>query len=600
MGSLNGEVRARILMLSSQYLPLVSITVTLFLVVGIFLYWWMKNVRHEMEGKEQEVKRRLYELAILKEISDRTGYSLNIKKILDVISGSLNQFLEYNAVSYMLIEPSKIVFKIDLDRSVSPQFIKDMRARMLSSLGALLGRDFANMHVEEIVTGALMLEALSEPIQSYFNIPLVIGSELVGVLTIASTKAGLYQEAEMEILYKIINQASQAVTKLEEVVKTEQGKIAAMLESMIEGVVMTDRDYRVIAANPAAKAIIGFTREGVPTIFDFMEALKSTFDIKAKLEEAIKLDKIIKGDEILLGNKYYQILVTPVKTNTGMAKGEILGGAVIFHDMTHEKEAEKMRSDFTSMMVHELRSPLGNIKKIGEMLSSTSVLDNKEERSEYISMLYESSSSMLNLVNDLLDVARLEAGKFEVDKHPFDIREIIVERVKFFNTTAQSQGVTLRSEVDEGTPESILVDAKRIAQVIDNLVSNALKYTPKGGMVTIGCAPYRQGVNAPIGEDTLKEVQWSKQDTASGRAVIPDNSLVISVRDTGEGIALENVGKLWNKFTQFESSIRQQNHEGTGLGLVIVKGIIESHGGMVGVRSAPGTGSTFYVTLPLA
>lgn len=585
-------------MAPSEYLSFISITLTLFLVVGIFMYWWTKHMREGMEGKEQEVKRRLYELAILKEISDRTGYSLNIKKILDVISGSLNQFLEYNAVSYMLLEPSKIVFKIDLDRSVSPQFIKDMRTRMLSSLSALLGRDLVNTQIEEIVTGALMLEVLSEPIESYFNIPLVIGDELVGVLTIASTKAGLYKEAEMEILYKIINQASQAVTKLEEVVKTEQGKIAAMLESMIEGVVMTDRDYRVIAANPAAKTIIGFTREGVPTIFDFIDILKNTFDIKGKLEEAIKLDKVIKGEEILLGDKYYQILVTPVKTNTGVAKGEILGGAVIFHDMTHEKEAEKMRSDFTSMMVHELRSPLGNIKKIGEMLQTTNVLDNKEERNEYISMLYESSSSMLSLVNDLLDVARLEAGKFEVDKHPFDIKEIISDRVKFFSATARDQGVTLRYEVATETPTSILFDTKRISQVVDNLVSNALKYTSKGGTVTIRCAPYHQDGGA--GEKITTGVLWSQKDTTSETIPMLDNSLIVSVSDTGEGIASENTRKLWNKFTQFESSVRQQNHEGTGLGLVIVKGIVESHGGMVGVRSASGSGSTFYFTLPLA
>lgn len=586
-------------MFFSEYLPFVSITVTLLLVVGIFLYWWTKNMRRSMEGKEEEVKRRLYELAILKEISDRTGYSLNIKKILDVISGSLNQFLEYSAVSYMLIEPSKIVFKIDLERSVSPQFIKDMRTRMLSSLGALLGRDFASTQVEEVVTGALMLEALSEPIQSYFNIPLVIGNELVGVLTIASTKAGLYKEAEMEILYKIINQASQAVTKLEEVVKTEQGKIAAMLESMIEGVVMTDRDYRVIAANPAAKAIIGFTREGVPTIFDFIETLKGTLDIKSKLEEAIKLDKVIKGEEILLGDKYYQILVTPVKTNTGIAKGEILGGAVIFHDVTHEKEAEKMRSDFTSMMVHELRSPLGNIKKIGEMLKTTNVLDDKKEREEYISMLYESSSSMLGLVNDLLDVARLEAGKFEVDKHPFDIKEIISERVKFFTTAAQDKGVALRYEIGNGVPTQIPVDTKRIAQVVDNLVSNALKYTPKGGTVTINCFLYPQGTRGVSG-NVLAGVLWLKKDTTSETITIPEHSIVIAVSDTGEGIAPENIHKLWNKFTQFESSVRQKNHEGTGLGLVIVKGIVESHGGMVGVRSTLGAGSTFCFTLPLA
>lgn len=584
-------------MFSYDLLPFIAILVILYLAVAVFSYWWMRHIRRKIAEKEQEVKHRLYELAILKEISDRTGYSLNIKKILDVISGSLNQFLEYSAVSYMLLEPSKITFKVDLDRSVSPRFIKDMRARMLSSLGAILGRDLADTNVEEIITGALMLDALAEPIQSYFNIPLVIGGELVGVLTIASTKAGLYKEAEMEILYKIINQASQAVTKLEEVVKTEQGKIAAMLESMVEGVVMTDRDYRVIAANPAAKAIIGFTQEGAPTIFDFINAFKGSFSIKDKLEEAIKLDKIVKVDEVLLESKYYQMLVTPVKSNTGTVKGEILGGAIIFHDVTHEKEAEKMRSDFTSMMVHELRSPLGNIKKIGEMMRSSKVLEDKKESGEYVAMLYESSSSMLDLVNDLLDVARLEAGKFEVDKQPANIQDILAERVKFFSATAEGQGVSLNHIVGAGTPLNILIDAKRIAQVADNLISNALKYTPRGGKVTIGCFLHRQGTSLRD-ESAGAGVPWIKGDAIHDTAVTSDG-VVVSVTDTGAGISIENRGKLWNKFTQFESSARERNHRGTGLGLVIVKGIVESHGGVVGVESVPGSGSTFYFVLPL-
>jgi GAF domain-containing protein len=111
---------------------------------------------------------------------------------------------------------------------------------MIGALTALLGRDLAGVPVEETITGAIMLETMDQSVQSYFNIPLVIGDQLVGVLTIAHTKAGLYKEEEMEILYKIVNQASHAVTKLEEVVRAEQGKMAAMLESMVEGVVMTD------------------------------------------------------------------------------------------------------------------------------------------------------------------------------------------------------------------------------------------------------------------------------------------------------------------------------------------------------------------------
>ncbi len=584
-------------MVSKELLPVIAVLITVYIVVVVFSYWGVHRIKRGIYAKDAEMKRRLYELAILKEIADRTGYSLNIQKILDVIVGSLNQFLEYSAVSYMLLEPSKVVFKVDLERSVSAVFIQDIRARMLGSLSALLGRDLADMEVEETITGAIMIDLIEEPVRSYFNIPLVIGDQLVGVLTVSHTKAGLYKESEMEILYKIVNQASQAVSKLEEVVKTEQGKIAAMLESMLEGVIMTDRDYHVIAANPASKVVIGYKGEAVPTIFDFMDAFKGVLDIKSKLEEAIKLDKILTIEEIFFGNKYYQVVVSPVKSNAGVTKGEILGGVVIFHDVTHEKEAEKMRSDFTSMMVHELRSPLGNIKKIGEMMRSSKILEDKQASSEYVSMLYDSSSSMLDLVNDLLDVAKLESGKFSVEKSSVDIKEIISERVKFFETSARDAGISLNLLIADGVPNSVSVDAKRITQVINNLFSNALIYTPKGGTVTAVCFLHKKGKTI---SDEAQSVSapWVSDSMFGDTAIIQD-SVVVAVTDTGEGITPENIEKLFNKFTQFASSARDSEHKGTGLGLVIVKGIVEAHGGVVGVGSKQKTGSTFYFTLPL-
>lgn len=583
-------------MFSNELLTIIAVLLSFYFAVVAFSYLGVRRIRRGALEKEREAKRRLYELAILKEVADRTGYSLNIQKVLDVIVGSLNQFLEYSAVSYMLLSPSKIVFKADLERSVSSQFIKDIRTRMLSALSALLGRDFAGMEVEETITGAITLEDIDEPVLSYFNIPLVIGAELVGVLTVSHTKAGLYKESEMEILYKVVNQASQAVTKLEEVVKTEQGKVAAMVESMIEGVVMTDTDYRIVATNPAAKEIIG-KKEGLPTIFDFIDAFKGVLDIRGKLEEAIKLDKVIALDEIFFNNKYYKIVVSPVRSSVGLTKGQILGGVVIFHDITHEKEAEKMRSDFTSMMVHELRSPLGNIKKIGEMMRSSNILEDKQASSEYVSMLYESSSSMLNLVNDLLDVARLEAGKFDIDKQPMDIKALLAEQVKFFDTTAQSAGISLKLLVGGGMPNYVVADAKRIGQVVGNLLSNALNYTPRGGTVTALCFVHKKGMN--IGDEaTGANVPWVRDNMSQNTVDLPD-SVVVAMTDTGEGITPEHIVQLFNKFTQFASSVRQKDHKGTGLGLVIVKGIVDTHGGTVGVGSKMGTGSTFYFTLPL-
>ena len=584
-------------MVPKELLPIIAILVAIYIVVIALSYWGVHRIKRGIYAKDSEMKRRLYELAILKEISDRTGYSLNIQKILDVIVGSLNQFLEYSAVSYMLLEPSKVVFKADIEKSVSTQFIKDIRTRMLGSLSALLGRDLSGVSVEETITGAIMIDALEEPVRSYFNIPLVIGDQLVGVLTVSHTKAGLYKESEMEILYKIVNQASQAVGKLEEVVKTEQGKIAAMLESMLEGVVMTDKDYRVIAANPASKIVIGHKGETVPTIFNFMDAFKGVLDIRSKLEEAIKLDKILTIDEVFFGGKYYQVVVSPVKSNVGVTKGEILGGVVIFHDVTHEKEAEKMRSDFTSMMVHELRSPLGNIKKIGEMMRSSKILEDKQASGEYVSMLYESSSSMLDLVNDLLDVAKLESGKFSIEKSSVNIIEILSERVKFFDTTARDAGINMNLFVADGVPSSVSVDAKRITQVLNNLFSNALIYTLKGGTVTAICFLHKKGQTIS-GDAQSVSAPWISDGMSGDTTIIPD-SVVVAVTDTGEGITSENIEKLFNKFTQFASSARDSEHKGTGLGLVIVKGIVEAHGGVVGVGSKLKSGSTFYFTIPL-
>lgn len=579
-----------------ELLPLIAILITLYLIVVVVSYWWMRHTHIQVTKKEEEVRRRLYELAILKEISERTGYSLNLKKILDVISGSLNQFLSYSTVSYMLLEPSKVIFKAELGESVSPQFIKEVRARMSGALAALLGRDISTTPIEETITGALILEGADKPVRSYFNIPLMVGEDLAGLLTIASVKEGLYKEEEMEILYKIMHQASQAVAKLEEVVKTEQRKSTAMLESMVEGVIMTDCDYRIIAANPAARAIIDYERQEPPTIFDFIDAFNGEFDIESRLEEAIKLDKILKAEELMFRGKYYQIFVTPVKANTGVIESEILGGAVIFHDITHEKEAEKMRNSFTGMMVHELRAPLGNIKKIGELMRTTNVLEDKKESDEYVSMLYESSSAMLDLVNDLLDVARLEAGKFEVEKRPGNIRDVVYDRIKFFSVIAQGAGVRLIPLVADDIPISVSFDTKRVSQSLDNFLSNALKYTARSGVITIACFPHKKGT--PYAEESrVRGAPWIGSTKEVGSDI--PGSIVIAVTDTGTGISEENIKRMWNKFTQFETSARERDHKGTGLGLVIVKGIIEAHGGAVGVGSELGKGSTFYFTLPL-
>lgn len=550
-----------------------------------------------LHKKEAEIERRMYELAILKELGERIGYSLNVQQIIDIITGSLRQFIDYSLVSYMFVEPEKILFRVNVEQSVNRKFVDEVKSRMLKSLSVLLERDLVKFPLEEVLTGAILVEELKEPVGSFFNIPLVIAGKVVGVLTVAHTQSGLYQEEEMSIIYKITAQASQAVTKLQEVVETEERKLNAMVESMEDGVLMVDKDYRVLVANPAIKEVIGLEDKKELTIFDFIDNLAGKVDIRGKLEASIKLDKIWESDAIRIGEKFFQFFVLPVKANRGDDLGEVLGAVAIFHDITKEKELQKLREDFSSMMVHELRSPLDGIRKIALLMSKWDKKKSEEMAAKYAQMISDSSANILELVGDILDVAKLEAGQFELKKSPADIRKIVEERLAFFGPTAQTAQIALASWFDPNLPAEADLDQKRITQVLNNLLSNALKFTAAGGTVEVRVMGHKNG------QDIFREVQKTSVNfglnSADKKLHNLEDSLVVAVADTGSGIAKGELEQLFSKFKQLNSSVIIDEKRGTGLGLVIAKGIVEEHGGIIGVFSAEGVGSTFYFTIPI-
>ncbi len=551
-----------------------------------------------MESREKAMERRMYELAILKELGDRIGYSLNIQNIVDIITGSLHQFIEYSTVAYMLIEPEKVLFKVHLEKSVSRTFINDIRSRMQKSLSALLNQEMQKITVEEVLSGAIIVDDMDDPVQSFFNIPLVIGGKVVGVLTVAHTIAGLYKEEETTILYKITQQASQAVTRLQEVISIEQRKLNAMVGSMTEGVVMTDRDYRIVVVNPATRSILGLDATSDLTIFDFIDKLGGKFDIRGKLEESVKLDKVLTSEDVLIGEKSFQVFVAPVKGAVGLNANEVLGGVVIFHDISHDKELEKLREDFTSMMVHELRSPLDGIKMMTQYIAKDKSAKNAKMFKEYNHLINENAVNMLNLVNDLLDVAKLEAGRFQIHPEPFDLASIVTDKVEFYQPLAKNRKISLVAQMSKDFPKQVSVDHVRIGQVLGNLVSNALKFSHDGGRITINGLIHHQG--QPLQLEASDENAWFIKNSDPTLMALPD-SVLIAVTDHADGIPAQKLPQLFNKFVQLEArSTSAPDQKGTGLGLVIAKAIAEAHTGTIGVVSEEGRGSTFYFTLPIS
>ncbi len=250
------------------------------------------------------------------------------------------------------------------------------------------------------------------------------------------------------------------------------------------------------------------------------------------------------------------------------------------------KQEEKMREDFISMIVHDLRSPLVGIRNIADVLQDKRIVKDQKRYNDLINAMEASSFSMLSLIKDLLDIAKIESGKFEILRELSDIREIIKEKVNYFNLEAEKKKIKLEKKLPKSLP-SFKFDKRRIGQVMDNLLSNALKNTQSNGKIIVQAFVHKKGQAEKIQE----WIAYPKK-----MINLPDSTVVL-VTDTGSGIPEKYLERIFKKFQQVK--IKDGVREGTGLGLAICKGIIKAHKGIIEVESKVGQGSTFYFALPI-
>lgn len=246
------------------------------------------------------------------------------------------------------------------------------------------------------------------------------------------------------------------------------------------------------------------------------------------------------------------------------------------------------------MMVHELRSPLTGIKSIAGLLTSDKVKTDAQKYNQFVGLISTNSQDMLELVNDLLDVAKLESGKFQLIKKVADISSVIETRVNSFKTLAEQTNITLSAKIDPQVPKALEFDEHKITQVLNNFISNAIKFTRTGGSIVVSA------FLLPQGKDLAQQVveQSLVWPGIKKGIMLGSDALVVAITDSGLGIPQSQIPQLFNKFVQLENAARSEK-KGTGLGLVISKGIMEAHQGTIGVFSEEGEGSTFYLTLPV-
>lgn len=540
-----------------------AISATIFF--GVLAIWYsIKKNRLENEAKshgDEDIYYR-YEVAVLREIEKRIGYSLDVAQVIDALTGNLPMFIPYSAIAALLVKNGKLLFSAHLTEPVNRRFLEDLELRMRLSFQELEGIP-QGVKTDERITGTLPDDTRKISLQSYFHVPIIVNGDARALLTVASTQENAYAEPDILTVYRIAHAASETLSRLERLLIVEKGKLSGMISSLADGAFMVDKDSNLTVINDAGKHLLNI-QKNQPTILDVLSSLPNSYDFNGKIQRVINESTSIIEKSVTIDDKIIDVYITPVLDENHGNEEMVLGASVVLHDVTVQKSVDQMKEDFTNIMVHELRSPLTSIKASTQLLTSDVKLTD-EEKNKLLKLISEQANRLLDEVSAILDAAKLQAGLFTVQKIPADLKKIVEEKAAAFSAQAQQKLIKLDVSVDLDIP-TFNFDAHHIGQVVTNLLSNSFKFTPSGG--TIRVIAKREG-NADV---------------------------KVSVSDTGMGIPKDKQHLLFSKFSQVSTPSPQV---GTGLGLYIVKGVIEAHGGTIGIESEEEKGTTISFTLPI-
>jgi signal transduction histidine kinase len=258
--------------------------------------------------------------------------------------------------------------------------------------------------------------------------------------------------------------------------------------------------------------------------------------------------------------------------------------------MIEAEAANKAKTEFLANMSHELRTPLNSIIGFSDILADGLAGPVTDEQKDMINNVSTSGKYLLSLINDILDLSKVEAGRMQLELSGFDIKELIAGSLVMFKEKAMKHNIKLNAEIESGV-ETMNADEQKIKQVLFNLLSNAMKFTPDGSSVSVRA---RKVCKSQFAEHSEKESGGELSTVNCGHT----DFIEISVEDTGIGISPEEQKKLFQPFQQLESTLTKK-YEGTGLGLSISKRIVELHGGRIWVESGMGKGSRFIFIIPV-
>ena len=348
---------------------------------------------------------------------------------------------------------------------------------------------------------------------------------------------------------------------------SEKQRIDNIVHNMAEGMVVVDSDGKILMVNPAGEALLGITKNDIgrpiKEVVKDEHLLTLTKRISTEKDEVVEKDiEVISADESTM---------KVLRTSSAVVEdhnGNTVGMVTMLNDITKQREIEGLKAQFMSNVSHELRTPLVAIEKSVALILSKSTGEISPTQNEFLSIAERNLKRLTLLINDLLDLSKLEARKAAINPEETDLDKLIIDSVESLNNWAATKSIKLSKAVSPDLPR-LQVDPNKIIQVLNNLIGNAIKFTPENGSITV-------------------EAIHDKQKGA----------VKVTVKDTGVGIPAEDLGKIFDKFYQAGKK-NNGDVKGTGIGLAIVREIVELHKGKVWAESDQGQGSRFIFTLPI-
>ncbi len=511
--------------------------------------WARQEARLEEERDTQSLQRRLKELDTIGKVGRTVTASLDIGNILAAVVEAAVELTKAEECSLMLIDPETNNLFIRAAKNLGGEFVETFRLPVEDSLaGDVIVTDepvLYNGDNPQKISTAFMVHSL-------IYVPLRSRSGNIGVLGVHNrVKKVPFNENHVATLAAIADYAAIALenAKLFNDAEIQRKKLDTILTKVIDGVIVVDHERRVVFMNPSARDAFGVSKRRLISrpIFDVIDHpdLLQIFRFKDN-QFPCRLEIVLENGRVL---------------NTQATLIPEVGLALTLQDITQMKELDRIKSDFVSTVSHDLRSPLTAIMGYVELLERVGPINDTQR--EFIQRVHFSIQNISTLINELLDLGRIEAG-FDAQKEFVALDALLQLTLEEQREAADAKSITLMLEVPENLPR-VYASPTRIHQVVANLVGNAIKYTQPSG--------------------------WVKLSTH-----LEAGQLILQIIDNGPGIPVHEQPYIFDRFFR-ASNVNQA--VGTGLGLAIVKSIVENHQGRIWVDSLPGHGSTFTLVLPL-